>query len=178
MTHEPHQEQLIHSMVLALWRHPSEWLTFKRLSRLCAIANCDADIVGAFAGYRNDLFAISRDEKVKLQTHAVETIATTGIANWRVPEPPKRAERASAGAPAGRNAISTGAGCYCRSSHPEIIKAIRESAVPHDALLNTCCWRTLCRVRGLHPSKVDPETWRELCRRRAYIQLRQNPRGF
>lgn len=178
MTTELHEDRLIRSMVLALRDHPAEWLTFKRLSQLVALPDCDENILGAVAEYRHDLFAISNDRKLKLRPNVIEAIALIGIANWKVPARPERVERASFDSGTPTVSRKPGVGCYCNSSYDEILIDIKESVVPDDALLNSCCWKTICRVRGLYFNMVDPEMWRELCQRRGYIQQRENPRGF
>lgn len=89
MESELDEESLIRLMVRVLREHPGEWLTFGRLSHLVAVTGCDADLLGAIADYRNDLFAMAGDRKVKLRSKVVEDVAEQGIAGWRIPSPPE-----------------------------------------------------------------------------------------
>jgi hypothetical protein len=69
--------------------------------------------------------------------------------------------------------------CYCNiHSNEEILEDIVDETVPDEALVNNCCWRRICRARGLQTWRVDNEKWRQLCARRGYLFSRQNPRGF
>ncbi len=68
--------------------------------------------------------------------------------------------------------------CYCGEPDNTILADILRCAVPEDALVNDCCWRRVCQVRGRNDADIDPETWSELCRIRGYLRYRQNPRGF
>jgi hypothetical protein len=67
--------------------------------------------------------------------------------------------------------------CYCYENEAEILSDIVFDIVPDDALVNSCCWRRICRVRGLHFNQVDADLWRGLCTRRGYLYGRQNSRG-
>lgn len=67
---------------------------------------------------------------------------------------------------------------YCRYSEARLLRYLTTGNVPSEALVNSCCWRRLCQVRGLHFNKIDPETWREICHQRGYVFDRENPRGF
>jgi len=68
--------------------------------------------------------------------------------------------------------------CYCETSEAEILNDIKRDAIPDGALVNSCCWRRICQVRGRHFNKIDPETWSDICRKRGYLFARENPRGF
>jgi hypothetical protein len=76
--------------------------------------------------------------------------------------------------------------CYCDGDDEVILGDIRRQGVPDDALLRTCCWSRISQVRGrtfsggesTPPWDPDGEIWKELCRKRGYLQSRQNPRGF
>jgi hypothetical protein len=68
--------------------------------------------------------------------------------------------------------------CYCAVSPQVILKDIESASVPDEALVQECCWATICRVRGWHLEAVDSEVWRDLCTKRGYLLQRQNPRGF
>jgi hypothetical protein len=80
------EEELVRSMVLVLRQHPGEWLTFRRLSRLVAIPRVDEYALGAIAEYRDDLFAITNDRKVKLRENVIEETAHQDITNWVIPQ--------------------------------------------------------------------------------------------
>ncbi len=68
--------------------------------------------------------------------------------------------------------------CYCDTNASEVLDDIVRETVPDEALVNGCCWRHICRVRGGNFNQIDPEVWSDLCRRRGYLFGRQNPRGF
>jgi hypothetical protein len=68
--------------------------------------------------------------------------------------------------------------CYCETLEREIFEDIARMSVPEEALVRSCCWSQICRVRQQHEGHIDPEVWRELCTKRGYLQQRQNPRGF
>ena len=145
---------------------------------MVAIPYCDADLVGAIAEYRHDLFAIANDRKLKLRPSVVEQAAHRGMTNWQVPARPEQRERGNLDNPVVTATGRTSVECYCNSSYQEILSDLKEGALPDDALVLGCCWRTICRVRGLYFNLVDPQVWTEICRRRGYIQQRENPRGF
>ena len=67
---------------------------------------------------------------------------------------------------------------YCRKSEASILGDIKRGGIPSEALVNSCCWRRICQVRGLHFNEIDDETWRDICRQRGYVFARENPRGF
>jgi len=76
--------------------------------------------------------------------------------------------------------------CYCNNEDAAILKDLMLQAVPDDALVRNCCWSRISQVRGRSFSGAesspswDPEgtIWKELCRKRGYLQVRENPRGF
>ena len=68
--------------------------------------------------------------------------------------------------------------CYCETPDDDVLDDIIGESIPDDALVNTCCWRRICQVRGRHFNEIDPDTWSETCRKRGYLFGRQNPRGF
>jgi len=86
MSPELDDEGLIRSMVRVLRQHPGEWLTFRRISQLVAIPGIEEYAVGSVAEYRDDLFAISHDRKVKLRQSVLEQTAHQDITNWVVPQ--------------------------------------------------------------------------------------------
>jgi hypothetical protein len=162
-------------MVRILRERPGEWLTFTDLSSLVAIPDCDGDIVGAMADFRPDLFAVSRDRKVKLRSGVTEDIARQGISNWPVPERPepdpyRGIDRHDAAATA-----TTPGGCYCSTPDNDILDDLKAGSVPEDALVSSCCWKNICRVRARFFGQVPDETWIAICRRRAYRLLREHP---
>ena len=59
--------------------------------------------------------------------------------------------------------------CYCDESEWEVLKDLHEGDIPDEALSSSCCWRWICRVRGFHFRRVNPEVWRETCRRRGQL---------
>ena len=165
-------------MVKMLRARPGEWLTFAYLSSLIALPDCDTNIVGAMADYRLDLFAVSRDRKLKLCTEVVEDVARQGPTRWRVPQRPEQAQLGSSNRHGGTQSGSPPSGCYCSVSDEEILSALKEGSVPDEALVYSCCWRNICRVRGLFFNLVSAETWVQICQRRGYVQQRENPRDF
>jgi hypothetical protein len=171
------EELIIGSMVKALRARPGEWLTFAYMSSAIDIPNCDANIVGAMADYRPDLFAVSNDKRLKLRAEIVEDVARQGI-SWRVPERPAQVRLGSFDRHGGTQTAPTPNGCYCSLSDEEILIALKDASVPDEALVFSCCWKNICRVRGLFFNLVPADAWTEICRRRGYIQRRENPRGF
>ena len=172
------EAKLIHAMVRVLREHPAEWLTFKRLSLLISIPDCNADLCAAIAEYRDDLFTINADKRLKLRPLLIEEISLRGISNWRIPARPEPNKRENSNNQTSQSNRRTTLGCYCNLSESEILSDLKAGSVPEEALVNQCCWRTICRVRGLNFNSIDPETWRETCQKRGYIQQRENPRGF
>jgi hypothetical protein len=167
---------IVGRMIAVLHKHPNEWLTFRRLSLLIEIPGCDADIIAAMAEYRPDLFALSDDRRLKLRTGVIENVARLGISNWQVPPRPElaRPERF-------RDATAIEprrGGCYCTVQNEEVLRHLIAGSLPDEALVYSCCWRHICRVRGLFFTRVSAETWREICQRRGYLRERENPRGF
>jgi hypothetical protein len=172
------EERLIRSMVRVLRERPGEWLTFGKIARLVGEPSCDADLVGAIADYRDDLFAVTRDRKLKLRPNVTEGIAVRGIENWKVPARPEKEKPRHVGTHVGGASGISGAKCYCELPYEEILSGLQEGAIPDEALVYSCCWKTICRVRGLYFNSVDDEIWREICTRRGYIRSREDPRGF
>lgn len=171
-------ERIIGSMVRVLRQHPAEWLTFGRLSSLIAMPDCDGDVLAAIAEYRPDLFAISGDRRLKLRMDVVEDVAHQGMSNWRVPARP---EQTSTEKLVNRAATTSGTmrgDCYCSVAEEEVLMDLTEGTIPDEALIFSCCWRYICRVRGRFFNQVSAETWVETCQRRGYLQQRENPRGF
>ena len=178
MAEEMDEEPIVHAMVRALRTRPAEWLTFRDLSTLIANREMDEEVVGAIAEYRKDIFAITNDRKLKLRESIVEQTAHLDLDNWTVPErriPDGRRELRDAVARALR--VENGC-CYCSFSDPEIFDDIFAERVPDGALILSCCWKTICRVRGQELNSVPPDIWEELCRRWAIIRPRENPRDF
>jgi hypothetical protein len=72
--------------------------------------------------------------------------------------------------------------CYCGHRDEEILNDIKRGAIPDEALVNNCCYKTICKVRGTYFSQSDyeeyAETWSEICRKKGYLQQRHNSRGF
>jgi hypothetical protein len=176
MTLDLNEKRLIHSMVQVLQQHPAEWLSFRRLAGLVNIEGCDADVVAAISEYRSDLFSIAKDRKVKLRPNTVRDVSLIGVQSWAVPEIPER-KKPGAFVSATR-AESGGGGCYCQSAYDLILQDIRNNSVPEEVLVNKCCWKVICRVRGLNFAIVEPEIWEDICRLRGYLLARENPRGF
>lgn len=172
------EERIIRSMVRTLRNRPAEWLTFVGLSRLVALADCDANVLGAIAEYRSDLFAITKDRKLKLRQNVIEDVARRGIENWSVPARPEPAKHRDLDYRDITARRESGVGCYCKSSYEEILNDIKGGSPPDEALLRSCCWSAICRVRGMYFNMIDPEIWRDICQRRGYIRQRENPRGF
>ncbi|MBN1943491.1 MAG: hypothetical protein JW849_09395 [Phycisphaerae bacterium] len=52
----------------------------------------------------------------------------------------------------------------------EILDDIQHENVPDNALLDAQCWRTICDVQARYPRDVDPDIWKELCRRRGQLR--------
>jgi hypothetical protein len=168
-------QALIRSIMIALRQHPGEWLTFRRLSQLVAIPGINKDAVGGVAEYRDDLFAISRDRKVKLRQSVLEQTAHQDVTNWAVPQrnvPDDRRELRNRVARALGGADGT---CYCQVPPPTILSEIIGETVPDEALILSCCWITICRVRGPDMHLVSSDVWSELCRRRVDVKHRENP---
>ena len=80
------EELIVRSMVQALRTRPAEWLTFRELSRLIANRELDEYVLGAIAEYRDDIFAITNDRKLKLRESVIEETAHRDVGNWPVPE--------------------------------------------------------------------------------------------
>ena len=171
-------EGIIRLMVLVLREHPGEWLTFRTLARLVAVPGVDELVIGAFAEYRDDLFAINHDRRLKLCETAIEQIALQDATTWVVPQRPVRDERREL-----RNRVACAIGgaegtCYCDVPFPKILSEIIGETVPDEALILSCCWITICRVRGPDMYLVSSDVWSELCRRRVYVRTRENPRDL
>jgi len=122
------------------------WLTFSHLSSLIAIPNFDADIVGAMADYRPDLFAVSRDRRMKVKTEVAEDVARRGP-NWQVRQGPKQVPFGSFQQHRDKEAGSTENVCYCSVPDDEILGDLTDDSVPDEALVFSCCWKNICRVR-------------------------------
>jgi hypothetical protein len=136
-------------------------------------------VVGALAEYRPDLFAITKDSKLKLRLNIAEDIALQGPAKWQVPPPPPVKRIKEIRSSHGQSAVGeSAAACYCKLPDQEVLADLKEGSIPDEALVFSCCWKNICRVRGLFFNFVPPETWIEICRKRGYIQQRENPRGF
>jgi hypothetical protein len=164
------EDRVIGSMIKILRERPGEWLTVAYLSSLIAMPDCDGDLVGAMADFRPDLFAVSRDRKLKLRPEVAENISRQGISNWRVPERPEADPYRGINR---RGAAETGTalgGCYCSAPDNDILEDLKTGSVPDEALVNSCCWKNICRVRGRFFGQVPDDTWTEICRRRGYIQ--------
>lgn len=157
---------------MLLIKHPGEWFTFRRASSVLGI---EADLLAAFVDFRPDLFAVNDDRRFKLRTNISGDIALQGISNWQVPSAPERPrptfnEKTYPEIPSG--------GCYCHVNEYTVLRDLVAGSVPEDALVYSCCWRHICRVRGSNFGMVAEETWREICQRRGYLRERENPRGF
>src|ERR1700693_330360 len=143
------ENRIIEAMVKALRSRPGEWLTFAYLSALVAMPDCDANLIGAMADFRPDLFAVSKDKKLKLRMKVVEDVAQQGPRNWKVPAPP---EKVSELTNSGHRGVSSGGlkdGCYCSHPDEEVLADLKEDTIPDEALVYSCCWKNICRVRGL-----------------------------
>lgn len=158
---------MVRHMIRQFLAHPSEFLSFERLSRL--MNGIPTDILHAVAEQRVDIFVIARNDRaLKLYWAAVERIVHDGV------------ERAAEEVGPVPNSVRTGnSGGRCEHySDEEIIPDLLGCSLSSDMLTNSCCWRRICRLRALHQQAVDDETWREICRIRGYLLARQNPRGF
>jgi hypothetical protein len=157
---------MIRQMIRQFLAHPSEFLTFRRLSRL--MNGIDADILCAVAKQRSDLFLVTQDDRyVKLFSESVERIIHDGIG--RVMEEVGSVPY-SAMSQHDRNH-------YQDDSYEGIIPDLIGCSLSAEMLVSSSDWRQICRLRGLHRDKVDDETWREICRIRGYLLARQNSRG-
>jgi hypothetical protein len=168
-------ESLIWKMVFVLRNHPNEWFSFGKLRRLIAIPGGDENVIAAISGYRDDLFAVHQDRRVKLRESIVGQLARQDLANWKVPKrmvPDERRELRDRVACAIGGAEGT---CYCDVPVPKILSEIIGETVPDEALILACCWITICRVRGLYMQLVSSDAWSELCRRRVDVKHRENP---
>jgi hypothetical protein len=172
------EDSLIRSMVFVLRQHPAEWLTFRRLSQLVAIPGRDENILAAIAEYRDDLFAIAHDRKVKLRQSVLEQTANHNVTNWAVPARRVNDERRELEEKVARAISGEQSGCYCSMSGSKILTDIIGECVPDEALILSHCWIRICEVRGPDLTSIPPEVWSELCRRRAVIKRRENPRDF
>lgn len=158
---------MIRHMIGQFLAHPSEFLSFERLSRL--MNDIPTDVLHAVAEQRRDLFVIARNDRaLKLFWEAVERIVHDGI------------ERAVEEVGPVPDSVRTGHGRdRCQHySDEEIIPDLLGCSLSYDVLTSSCCWREICRLRALHRDAVDDERWREICRIRGYLLARQNPRGF
>ena len=172
------EDGLIRRMVIVLRQHPGEWLTFRRLSRLVAIPGMDEHVLAPIAAYRDDLFAISHDRKVKLRQGVLEQTAHQDLTNWVVPARRVNDERRELEEKVARAISGEKSGCYCSMPDSKILIDIIGEHVPDEALILAHCWIRICEVRGPDLTSIPPEVWSELCRRRAIIKRRENPHDF
>ena len=172
------ENRIIERMVKTLRSRPGEWLTFAYLSSLVALPDCNGDLIGAMADFRPDLFAVTKDKKLKLRMKVVEDVAQQGPRNWQVPVPPEKVSELNHASRMGTSSRDLRDRCYCNLPDEEILADLKEDSIPDEALVYSCCWKNICRVRGKSFHLVPHETWTEICRRRGYIQRRENPRGF
>jgi hypothetical protein len=170
------ENEILRLIVGVLTSHPSEWLTFSRVSAILGKSGIDSDIVAALVEFRPDLFAVTRDRRFKLRSSAHESITLVGISRWQLP--PRRQPQNEPVFREGMHAEIPSGGCYCNVGDVSVLKDLINGSVPDAALVYRCCWVHICRVRGLNFRAVDDETWREICQRRGYLRERENPRGF
>jgi hypothetical protein len=178
MTTPIESERTITAIVFALRTRPSEWISFRRLAALLNMPGIDGDVVGALVDYRPDIFAVSKDRKVKLRMTTVEEISLRGKTEWKLPEVPQKKSPnpiSSRGTTAGDHVV---VGCYCDLPSDAILEDLKNANIPEEALVNSCCWRRICSVRGSNLWAIPEDIWREICERRGYLYFRQNPRGF
>lgn len=71
-------------------------------------------------------------------------------------------------------APSKASDCYCSTPVQQVISDVNAVAVPADALLERHCWSRICQVRGLNFTRIDAESWSELCTKRGYLLRRRN----
>ena len=134
----------------------------------------DENILAAITEYRADLFAISRDRKVKLRQTVLEQTAHQDVTNWAVPARRVNDERRELEEKVARAISGEKSGCYCSKSDSKILTDIIGESVPDEALILAHCWIRICEVRGPDLTSIPPEVWSELCRR-AVIKRRENP---
>lgn len=60
----------------------------------------------------------------------------------------------------------------------EVIRAIRQGAVPSDMLVCREGWRRICQVRRKNFDRVNEVAWQCPCAERDYLEQRSDPRGF
>jgi hypothetical protein len=171
-------DALIRRMVIVLRKHPGEWLTFRRLSRLVAIPGMDENVLAAMAEYRDDPFAISHDRKVKLREGILEQTAHQDVTNWLVPARRVNDERRELEEKVAQAISGEKGGCYCSMSDSKILTDIIREYVPDEALILAHCWIRICQVRGPDLTSIPREVWSDLCRRPAVIKRRENPHDF
>ncbi|MCI0348966.1 MAG: hypothetical protein L0Z53_06030 [Acidobacteriales bacterium] len=160
---------MIRQMIRQFMRRPGEFLTFRQLA--FRIPGADPDVLHALAENWSNLFLITNnDRSLKLHENAVRAILANGLdatAETAMPTPPARTDQLRHE----RHECD-------HYTEEEILVDLRRCSVPSDAMLNGCCWRKICRVRGQNPGAVDAECWREICFTRGYLRDRQNPRSF
>lgn len=170
------ENHILRSIVLMLRQHPGEWFSFRRASSLIQVAGVDADVLAAFVEYRPDLFSVSDDRRFKLRVRISEDVAQKGDTNWKVPPVPESARPEMLRQ--GVNREVPAGGCYCDVGDCSVLQDLVIGSVPDSALVYSCCWRHICRIRGLHFGSIADDIWREICQRRGYLRERENLRGF
>lgn len=65
--------------------------------------------------------------------------------------------------------------CYCDSGGKTILTDLVEGSIPDEALVRNCCWSEICRINGRNYDAANDEEWAELCRKRTYLLMRQDP---
>lgn len=170
------ENAILRCIIQLLLNHPAEWFTFRRAAFPVSHAAADADLIAALVEYRQDLFGISDDRRFKLRPAVAEAIAQNGFVQWQIPSKPEPIR--SEGFRSDMHPEIPNGGCYCNVGEYSVLRDFMNGSVPEAALVYSCCWSHICRVRGLHFNDVPEETWREICARRGYLRARQNSRGF
>lgn len=68
--------------------------------------------------------------------------------------------------------------CYCDKPETEIGKDVKDGKVPDEMLLRDCCWRKICKVRGMWFQEIGDLAWARLCDKRSRAQAEnRQPHG-
>jgi hypothetical protein len=165
--------EMLRHMIREFLAHPAEFMTFTRLAFLIRAATNEAvssDLLHVIAEQRSDLFIITRNDRgLKLFTDALERIVSMGVDSVIAEPAPVHSEA---------HPKYEHHRCNHFSGDDEILDALTRCSFGPPVLTRSCCWKEICRVRGMHSNAIDADAWREICSIRGYLQERQNPRGF